>query len=72
MQEDLEKLEKMYLDLIQPKKLIEHFETDEDFIEWLRIGSVEEMSWALKAFETAELYRYCKIIKDEIESSMKQ
>jgi|AOAMet11_17_M020_2_1038521.scaffolds.fasta_scaffold82586_1 hypothetical protein len=72
MQEDLEKLEKMYLDLIQPKKLIEHFETDEDFIEWLRIGSPEEMGWALKAFETAELYRYCKLIKDEIESSMKQ
>ena len=72
MQEDLEKLEKMYLDLIHPKKLIEHFETDEDFIEWLRIGSVEEMSWALKAFENEELYKYCKIIKDEIESAMKQ
>jgi hypothetical protein len=67
-----EELERMYIDLINPTVLIEHFEDEDDFLDWLRIGTVEEMGWALKAFEAAELYRYCKLIKDEIESSMKQ
>jgi hypothetical protein len=69
---DPDELERMYIDLINPTVLIEHFEDEDDFLDWLRIGTVEEMGWALKAFEAAELYRYCKLIKDEIELSMKQ
>ena len=69
---DPDELERMYIDLINPTVLIEHFEDEDDFLDWLRIGTVEEMGWALKAFEAAELYRYCKLIKDKIELSMKQ
>ena len=69
---DPDELERMYIDLINPTVLIEHFEDEDDFLDWLRIGTVEEMGWALKAFEAAELYRYCKLIKDESELSMKQ
>ena len=64
---NVEGMEQMYIDLINPKVLLEHFESDEDFIDWLRIGTVEEMGWALKAFENEELYRHCSIIKKEIE-----
>lgn len=64
---DPEELEKMYIDLINPSVLIEHFETEEDFIDWLRIGTVEEMGWALKAFLKEELYGHCAIIKREME-----
>ena len=62
-----EELEKMYIDLIQPKNLVEYFIDDEDFREWVQMGTSEEMRWALKAFERDELYRYCKIIKEEID-----
>jgi hypothetical protein len=33
------------------------------------MGTVEEMGWALKAFEKDELYSYCKIIKEEIKNA---
>lgn len=62
-----EELEKMYIDLIQPKNLVEYFIDDEDFREWVQMGTADEMRWALKAFERDELYRYCKIIKEEID-----
>jgi len=64
---DPEELERMYIDLINPRVLIEHFEDEDDFIDWLRIGTVQEMGWALKAFEKEELYTYCAIIKREME-----
>jgi len=62
----IEGMEEMYLDLIQPSNLIELFENTDEFRDWLRMGTREEMGWALKAFEHAELYSYCKIIKEEI------
>ena len=68
----MDNLEQMYLDLIQPSKLVEHFENEEEFREWLKIGTAEEMEWALKAFEKEELYRYCKIIKEEIENATEE
>ena len=64
----VEEIEEMYLELIQPPTFIELFETDNDFREWLQIGTKEEMGWALKAFERYELYNYCKIIKEEMEN----
>ena len=46
----LEELEQMYLDLIQPNKLIQHFPTDMEFVEWLNLGTTDELQWCLKAF----------------------
>ena len=68
----MNELEKMYLDLIQPSKLVEYFLDEQDFREWLRLGGPEEMRWALKAFENEELYSHCKIIKEEIELAEKE
>lgn len=65
----IEGMEEMYLDLIQPSNLIELFENTEDFRDWLQMGTIEEMGWALKAFERDELYSYCKIIKEEIKNA---
>jgi len=62
-------LEEMYLDLIRPIDLIELFDNTQDFRDWLQMGTVEEMGWALKAFEKDELYSYCKIIKEEIKNA---
>lgn len=65
----IEGMEEMYLDLIQPSNLIELFENTDEFRDWLQMGTIEEMGWALKAFERDELYSYCKIIKEEIKNA---
>jgi len=66
---NVEGMEEMYLDLIQPSNLIELFENTDEFRDWLQMGTIEEMGWALKAFERDELYSYCKIIKEEIKNA---
>lgn len=63
----LEELEQMYLDLIQPNKLIQHFPTDMEFVEWLNLGTLNELQWCLKAFEEAELFNHCILIKQQID-----
>ena len=35
----------------------------EDFREWARMGSVEDLNWAIKNFEKDELYHHCNILK---------
>lgn len=63
----LEELEQLYLSLIQPEKLIQHFPTDMEFIEWLTLGTADELQWCLKAFEEAELFSHCALIKQQID-----
>jgi len=65
---DLEEFEQLYIDLVNPSVLIEHFENDSEFLDWLRLGTVEEMGWALKAFIKEELYYHCSLIKKEMEN----
>jgi hypothetical protein len=63
-----ETLDEIFKEFIQPENLITLFENDQEFIDWLRIGTVEEMGWALKVFEKSELYRHCDLIKKEMEN----
>lgn len=64
----IKEIEEIYLDLVKPTQLITAFNTEQEFIDWLRIGDAEEMKWALKAFEREELYYHCGLIKKEIEN----
>ena len=63
-QEHLKALEKAYVDLIQPHKLVEHFSTDDEFREWAELGTIEDLKCTLAAFEEDELYSHCLIIKN--------
>ncbi len=60
----LEELNQKYTDLIRPTNFIHVFDTEDEFKEWARIGSVEDLDWAIKEFEKDELYSYCKILKE--------
>lgn len=64
---NIQELEKLYLDLIQPSKLITHFTTDMEFVEWLQLGTTDELQWCLKAFERDELFSHCILIKKQID-----
>lgn len=59
----LEELNQKYTDLIRPTNFIHVFDTEDEFKEWARIGSIEDLDWAIKEFEKDELYTHCEILK---------
>lgn len=56
-------LQQKYLDLIKPINFIQVFKDDEEFKGWARLGTIEDLGWAIKAFEKDELYKHCNILK---------
>ena len=67
---NVDDLENEYLNIIEPENLIQEFKNDEEFIEWLNLGTKEDLKHCLMAFIKAELYHHCtiinKIIKEEL------
>jgi len=59
----LKEINQKYNDLIKPTNFIHVFDTEDEFKEWARMGSVEDLEWAIKEFEKDELYKYCEILK---------
>lgn len=55
-----------YEDFIDPQNLIKHFSDENEFREWCKKGTIQDLKCTLEAFEKAELYEICLIIKDEI------
>ena len=47
----LRSLEQKYSELINPNKMIELFNTDQEFKEWAEMGTPEDIRAALIAFE---------------------
>jgi len=62
-----ENIKQLYMDLLQPHKLVAHFD-EVDFAVWLRESSDQEIEWCLEAFEKEELYKWCTLIKREQDS----
>lgn len=59
----VEELQQKYIDLIRPVNFIKSFNNDDEFRDWARQGTVEDLEWAIKNFEKDELYYYCNILK---------
>ena len=64
MTDYLHDLEKKYSELINPNKMIELFNTDQEFKEWAEMGTPEDIRAALIAFEKEELFNHCIILKE--------
>jgi len=62
-QDYLRDLERKYKELIDPNRLIQMFDTDDEFTEWAEIGTPEDIRAALIAFEKEELFNHCIILK---------
>lgn len=60
----LRSLEQKYSELINPNKMIELFNTDQEFKEWAEMGTPEDIRAALIAFEKEELFNHCIILKE--------
>jgi len=67
----LRDLEKKYTELINPNKMIELFNTDQEFKEWAEMGTPEDIRAALIAFEKEELFNHCIILKEVLNTKDK-
>lgn len=66
---EIEELEQLYFQLIEPKNLIEQFESEQEFIDWLHLDEdPETIEIVLYEFQQAELYEYCVIIKNYLQT----
>jgi len=59
----LRELERAYLNLIEPTNSIQTFSTEKESIDWLLLGSREDIECSLQAFEEAEEYSWCTVIQ---------
>lgn len=57
-------LDKAYSELVQPQKLIEYFENTQEFKEWAKLGTPQDLRASLIAFEKDGLYEHCVILKE--------
>ena len=57
-----------YEEIIQPDNFIKLFKDLKEFEEWADLGSVSDIEAALKEFEVYELYEYCAILRDVMNS----
>ena len=71
MTDYLHDLEKKYSELINPNKMIELFNTDQEFKEWAEMGTPEDIRAALIAFEKEELFNHCIILKEVLNTKEK-
>ena len=62
----MENYEEYYLELINPRNIITHFKSDEEFRIWCESGDYDSLKCTLEAFIKEELYEYCCIIRDTI------
>ena len=62
----LNTVELAYSKLIQPNKLVEYFNTATEFKEWTETGTPSDLRACLIAFEKAELFDHCAIIKNTL------
>lgn len=62
----IKNLEDRYLDLIRPDRFIQLFKDENEFREWLELGSIEDLEACKTAFLEFELYEQCKIIQEFI------
>lgn len=60
-----------YSEMINPIWIRQNIQTDEQFKEWLKIETVEDLQEDLKVFEQAEMYEDCKMILKEIKRKTK-
>ncbi|OED34277.1 hypothetical protein AB832_07930 [Flavobacteriaceae bacterium (ex Bugula neritina AB1)] len=47
-----------------PTMLVKSFKSKQEFRQWCKEGSKEDLEATLKAFEEAELYEYCVVINE--------
>lgn len=68
IKENIDKLERLYKEFIEPSNFIKNFKNEKQFRNWLQSGTKEDCLCALEEFEADELYEICIIIKDHLDN----
>jgi hypothetical protein len=55
-------MDKEYEELIQPDNFVTQFKTVEEFSNWCKLGTKEDIQAAIKEFEKYELYEHCLVM----------
>ena len=55
-----------YNELIEPNLFVEQFKDKEEFREWCKQGTKQDLQCTLKAFEESEAYEWCSVINEVI------
>lgn len=63
----MREIDNSYYELIEPTNFRKVIGNEDQFIEWVEMGTKEDLISALKEFENAELYEDCIIIKKYID-----
>ena len=58
-----EELNNAYEKIVDPLNFVKNFDTDDDFMNWLRRGTENDLKGTYKTFYDERLYRYCELIK---------
>lgn len=61
---NIDELDRLYKEFIEPSNFIKNFKNEKEFRDWLQSGTKEDCLCALEVFEASELYEVCIIIKD--------
>jgi hypothetical protein len=57
----------VYEEIIKPENIKAFFVSDNEFESWLETGTKQDLICTLQAFENAEMYEDCAIIKNKID-----
>jgi len=64
-------LDREYTCKSNPNDFIKYFKNLQEFEEWCCISNLKDLKVALISFKEHELYEYCKIIQESIDSLTK-
>lgn len=63
MKKTIEELEKEYKELIYPPNFVQLFKDMNEFKQWARLGSGEDLEACITEFKKYELYEWCAIMQ---------
>ena len=64
--DEYDEVEKAYLDMIEPKKLVEGMSYD-DFVDWVEIGTREDIECAIRVFKNWGLNDHVRVMEIVLE-----
>lgn len=70
MNQNIKEFEEALQKVIHPANMMRQFESKEQFIEWLELGTVADLKATLNVFEESQHFEECRLIQNVIDSKI--